>query len=573
MLMKKKIISLVMLLAMAVVCLPQAGTAVFAYSTGYPNTHFNSGDQIDDLIAVARTQVGYTQDSNGGTKYGAWYGKGTTNVAWCAMFVSWCADQAGISTSIIPKHADCDAGMKWFKSQGLWYNSACFGGSYTPQPGDIVYYSTTHSQTDATHVGIVTGVSGNYLQTIEGNTSADNKTYKVIERTKNANRTLNSTYILGYGTPPYETGEIAEPPAPPSNVKSDKARYTVGEAVVITWKAVADADSYWAYLWKDGKQLWYADRGSRTTMTCTDLTAGSYRVQIRSAGIFGYSDAAECTFTVSEREACAITAQPVNFVGRSGATATFTVKASGSNLTYQWQLSDDQGKTWRNSSIKTANYATTLSAKNDGRYVRCVVTDQYGNSATSNAASMSIHGPVITSQPADVTALSGSTVKLTVKANGSGLTYQWQLSDDKGKTWRNSSVKTANYYTTLTEKNNGRYLRCIVTDSSGISATSDAATISATDSTAKLAITAQPTDCIVNLGGTVTFTVKASGSGISYQWQLSDDAGANWRNSSVKTATYVTTLTNVNNGRYVRCIVTDKNGNSVTSNAARMRSK
>ena len=171
-------------------------TTVYAYNTNYPNTHVNTGNQKEDLIAVAETQIGYTYNS--GTKYGAWYGSGFTSSAWCAMFVSWCANQAGIPTSIIPKHASCDDGMAWFKNNNRWHNAAYYGGNYTPIRGDIVYYSDNHTQSDSTHVGIVTGISGNYLQVIEGNTDS-----KVHKYTQNSKRSLSSAYVLGYGTPNY----------------------------------------------------------------------------------------------------------------------------------------------------------------------------------------------------------------------------------------------------------------------------------------------------------------------------------------------------------------------------------
>ena len=213
--MKKRAISLFLLLAWLTVYMSDAGLTVLAYSKDYPNTHLNTGDQAEDLIAVALTQAGYTADSTG-TKYGAWYGAGMTNVSWCAMFVSWCAHQAEVPTSVLPKHATCDVGMNWFKKNRLWYNGAYYGGSYLPQRGDIVYYSKQHSLTHATHVGIVTGTSGKYLQVVEGNTTSDLKTYKVIHRTKSNNRLLADWYIIGYGTPPYETAESPEPPKPPS---------------------------------------------------------------------------------------------------------------------------------------------------------------------------------------------------------------------------------------------------------------------------------------------------------------------------------------------------------------------
>ena len=199
--MKKMVTSFVLSFVMLVLFFSSAGQTAFAYSTGYPNTHSNTGNQKEDIIAVAETQIGYTYSD--GTKYGAWYGSSFTKSSWCAMFVSWCANQANISTSIIPKHADCDVGMNWFKNSGRWHNGAYYGGSYTPQRGDIVYYSDGYTQSDSTHVGIITGVSNGYLQVIEGNTDK-----KVHKYTANAKRMLSSGYVLGYGTPNYN-GVIA----------------------------------------------------------------------------------------------------------------------------------------------------------------------------------------------------------------------------------------------------------------------------------------------------------------------------------------------------------------------------
>ena len=99
-----------------------------------------------------------------------------------------------------------------------------------------------------------------------------------------------------------------------------------------------------------------------------------------------------------------ITAQPSPVTAKSGDLVTFHVAASGPGITYQWQLSDDQGKTWRNSKATTAAYSTTLSTANSGRYLRCIVSDKYGNSLKSNAAYMKITSLAITGQPQTVTA-------------------------------------------------------------------------------------------------------------------------------------------------------------------------
>ena len=199
----------------AILCVLMIGSVLPLTSFAkYENTHVNTGDQIEDLIAVATTQVGYTEGNStsqmGGTsggsgnytKYGAWYPM--NGQPWCAMFVSWCANQAGISTSVIPKHASCDIGMQWFQNNGYWQWSRACGSSYTPKRGDIIYFRTNTSITyDSTHVGIVSGCNGSTVYTIEGNASnkCQTKDYAVTD-----------AHILGYGTPaytvvaPYSTG-------------------------------------------------------------------------------------------------------------------------------------------------------------------------------------------------------------------------------------------------------------------------------------------------------------------------------------------------------------------------------
>ena len=56
-----------------------------------------------DIVDVAIGELGYRETGSNSTKYGKWYGM--NGAAWCHMFVSWCADQAGISTSVVPKTA------------------------------------------------------------------------------------------------------------------------------------------------------------------------------------------------------------------------------------------------------------------------------------------------------------------------------------------------------------------------------------------------------------------------------------------------------------------------------------
>ena len=151
----------------------------------YENTHNNSGDQASDIVGIAQTQLGYSEGYDGYTKYGDWYG--LPNSDWCAMFVSWCADQAGVDTSTFPKFALCSAGADWFISQGRFQ----YSGSYAPKAGDLIFYS---SYGDIYHVGLVTGSDDSNVYSIEGN---------YCEAVYNVSYPLSYGDILGYATPDY----------------------------------------------------------------------------------------------------------------------------------------------------------------------------------------------------------------------------------------------------------------------------------------------------------------------------------------------------------------------------------
>ena len=353
-------------------------------------------------------------------------------------------------------------------------------------------------------------------------------------------------------------------------ITTQPASATVKNGATASFKVAATGDGL-TYQWQlsdDQGKTWRNSKATTASYsaTVTDSNNGRY---VRCIVTDKYGNKVTSNAAYMKITSLKITTQPASATVKNGATASFKVVATGPSITYQWQLSDDQSKTWRDSSNKTATYSTTLSDKNNGRYVRCVVTDKYGNSLKSNAAYMKITSLKITTQPASATVKNGATASFKVVATGPSITYQWQLSDDQGKTWRNSKATTANYSATVTDSNNGRYVRCIVTDKYGNSVKSNATYMKITS----LKITSQPVNAKAAKGGTVTFKVVATGPSITYQWQLSDDQGKTWRDSSNKTATYSTTLSDKNNGRYVRCVVTDKYGNSVKSNAAVMKIK
>jgi len=156
---------------------------------GEPNV-----DYVSRLLAIADDELGYPEGADGYSKYGAWYSPAPefTFGHWCAMFVSWCAYQSGISTDIIPKYASVSLGQDWFIARSLFQ----YKESYTPKAGDIIFFTSD----GASHTGIVVSSDATRVYTIEGNTS-NTVAYR--------NYTLQYSTITGYGTPEYPafTGE------------------------------------------------------------------------------------------------------------------------------------------------------------------------------------------------------------------------------------------------------------------------------------------------------------------------------------------------------------------------------
>ena len=124
---------------------------------------YGIGSSDEEIVNVALSQLGNV----GGQPYWSWYGFGS-RVAWCACFVSWCADQCGyIEAGIIPKFSVCDDGIYWFQNRGQWA-----GNDVEPSPGWIIFFDwDLDGYSD--HVGIVEYCEGGYVHTVEGNTSGD----------------------------------------------------------------------------------------------------------------------------------------------------------------------------------------------------------------------------------------------------------------------------------------------------------------------------------------------------------------------------------------------------------------
>lgn len=138
--------------------------------------HFGNSN----IIEIARKEIG----DKGGEKYWRWYGFNQRE-NWCAIFVSWCANESGIINNTIPKFSLCTDGVKWYKDHNKWENK-----SYIPQTGDIIFFDW-NGDGHVQHVGIVEKEENGKVYTIEGNSN---------DEVRNKSYSLNNKSIYGYGS-------------------------------------------------------------------------------------------------------------------------------------------------------------------------------------------------------------------------------------------------------------------------------------------------------------------------------------------------------------------------------------
>ncbi|WP_129337111.1 peptidoglycan-binding protein [Cellulomonas endophytica] len=150
----------------------------------------------DAVVAAAASQIGYFVRPGGVTKFGSWYG--LPQGQWCAMFVSWSANEAG-ALDIIPKHAYTPSGVAWFQARGRWH-----GGPAGIRRGDVLYFDFPGGPRRVSHVGLVESVAADgSVLTIEGNTAGPGG------EQRNGGACLRKrrrSWIVGYGRPDYAGG-------------------------------------------------------------------------------------------------------------------------------------------------------------------------------------------------------------------------------------------------------------------------------------------------------------------------------------------------------------------------------
>jgi subtilisin-like proprotein convertase family protein len=274
-----------------------------------------------------------------------------------------------------------------------------------------------------------------------------------------------------------------------------------------------------------------------------------------SSTIAGCSNTAGVNIVVNQRPA--ITVQPVALAAPvcPGFNVNYSVTATGTALTYQWQISTNNGVTWSNisdgpqySGTTTANLTIiNVNTGQNGNQFRVIVSGACPPSVTSNAVILVVATtPTITTQPVNrtVCAPDAATFSVTVGGVPAPNIFQWQESTDGGVTWNNLTTG-GSYTTTLTVSptstaQNGNRYRIIVTNSCGQSVISSAAILTVN---ARTPVTVSLLPSRICLSDTL---VNLSASPVGGSWSGIGVSGFNFVPSATAVGTYTLTYTYVN---------------------------
>ncbi len=334
------------------------------------------------------------------------------------------------------------------------------------------------------------------------------------------------------------------------------------------------------------KYTWYIKNAGDSAFKKSSITKATYSTTMTDAcknrqvycvvtDKYGKTDTSNKVYL---RMTTTITTQPKTAYAQKSKTVSTTVKAVGEGLEYTWYIKNAGDSAFKKSSCTKATYSSIMTGGCKDRQVYCVVTDKYGKTDTSNKVYLRM-AATITTQPKNVAVDEGATAKVTVKAVGDDLTYQWYLKNVGGEKFSKSSITKATYTATMSNKVNGRQVYCVVTDKYGKTAQSKTVTLSMNENF--LAIKTQPKDITCNAGDEVAFSIVAKGgkAPYTYQWQYIYGSDLDWmafpEDAIVVDGDMVFAVLSVNPMHFgfnfrARCIVTDADGTQIISNEAKL---
>ena len=280
-----------------------------------------------------------------------------------------------------------------------------------------------------------------------------------------------------------------------------------------------------------------------------------------------------------------ITVQPVGASVCAGENATFSVEATGTNLSYQWYVDGvliSDNATYSGATTSTLTI-TSASTNLDSKWYRCILNSGGSGTCSRNSASVKlrVYGTPTLTSSTNVTALTvcdGGTTSLTVQP-GTGYVssfhqLQWQydfagtgiftdIADDA--TYSGSTTKILTI-TNATMDLDGSQYRCVIKNCIGeIVSTPETLVVNQLP-----LMVNSPQSQTVCVNEALMFIAGATGTGVTYQWYVSSDGGTNYsvayNYNGYSTDTLTISSAGIEmNGLMFKCVASAANPCTVTS--------
>jgi hypothetical protein len=311
----------------------------------------------------------------------------------------------------------------------------------------------------------------------------------------------------------------------PPTIVSEPVSQTICAGGNVTFNAQTSG-TVQSYQWQvsaDGGTTFTNIQGANTTtLNLTNVTS-SMNNQLYHLNILGCGTTPIVTSNVglTVNPIATIVSQPSNANICLGNNASFNATVSGTNLTYQWQMSNDGGVSFTDISGET-NASLTINnvtnAMNNYQYHVIVNSTTCPNETTSTNAVLTINtGASISAQPTGTVICAGKNTTISVTSPDAGISYQWQLSTDGGTVFNNISGETNSsiVLNNVTSSMNNNKYRVVITNVC-TSVNSNVATITV-NQLPLISITASPSTVIFP-GQNISLTASVNSSVNTYNW-------------------------------------------------------
>ena len=368
-------------------------------------------------------------------------------------------------------------------------------------------------------------------------------------------------------------------------VKSNKVTLTWDTTLAITAQpkgvAVKDGETAKATIKANGKGVtfaWWEKKPGETDFTLTGVTSSAYSITMSEA-----ADGTEVYCVVTDETGATVTSntvalklfrpivitkQPTDVSVLNGVAAKVSIRAtanvSGAKLTYLWYAKAPGATRFTKTTVTKNTYSITMTPEQSGTEVYCLIKDGKGNSLKTETATLS-WDPTLTiqTQPKNVAVENAKTAKVSVVANGAGLTYAWYAKEKDATDFVLTDNTTAAYSVKMAEAEDGRQLYCVITDETGAQVTTNTVTLTMKR---PIVITKQPVDMYVLRNKTAKVSLTATGKNLTYVWYVKAPGAKRFTKSTVTTNYYSVKMTAKVDGTQVYCLITDRNKKTLKSN-------